>query len=89
MYFSWQDYLTSYRDSVGLFSKSVKNVLADAIKRAKSTDREAIRKALLATKNFKGVMSTITANSKGELVHEAVIAKIENKVPKLIKTVRE
>jgi branched-chain amino acid transport system substrate-binding protein len=64
-------------------------VLADAIKRAKSTDREAIREALMATKNFKGVMSTLTTNSKGELVHEAVIVKNKNKVPELIKTVKE
>jgi branched-chain amino acid transport system substrate-binding protein len=68
----------------------VVNVLVNAIKRAKSTDREAIRKALMATKNFKGVMSTLSANNKGELVHEMVIVKIKkNKVLKLVKTVKE
>jgi branched-chain amino acid transport system substrate-binding protein len=74
-------YAASYYDAL--------YVLADAIKRAKSTDREAIRKALMATKNFKGVMSTLTANRKGELVHEAVVAKIKNKVPQLVKSVTE
>jgi branched-chain amino acid transport system substrate-binding protein len=74
-------YAASYYDAV--------YVLADAIKRAKSTEREAIRKALFETKGLKGVMSTLAANDKGELVHEAVVAKIQNKSPQLVKIVKE
>jgi branched-chain amino acid transport system substrate-binding protein len=74
-------YVASYYDAV--------YALADAIKRANSTDREAIRKALSETKGLQGVMSTLAANAKGELVHEAVVVTIKNKVPQLIKVVRE
>jgi hypothetical protein len=38
---------------------------------------------------LQGVMSTLAANAKGELVHEAVVVTIKNKVPQLIKIVRE
>jgi branched-chain amino acid transport system substrate-binding protein len=74
-------YAASYYDAV--------YILADAIKRANSTEREAIRKALSETKGFQGVMSTLAANAKGELVHEAVVAKIQDKSPQLIKIVRD
>jgi len=74
-------YAASYYDAV--------YVLADAIKRANSTDREAVRKALLETKGLRGVMSTLLANAQGELVHEAVVARIQNKTPQLIKIVKD
>ncbi len=63
-------------------------VLADAIKRAGSTDKEKIRTALLQTKKLRGVMCTYTANAKGEMVHEAIVAIIKNKVPQKIKVIR-
>lgn len=63
--------------------------LADAIKRANSTDREAIRKALTETKGLKGVMSTMSSNDKGELVHEVIIAQIKNKVAIMLETIKE
>jgi branched-chain amino acid transport system substrate-binding protein len=74
-------YVASYYDAV--------YALADAIKRANSSDREAVRKALSATKGLAGVMSTLSANDKNELVHEAVIVTIKNRVPQLVRTVRE
>jgi branched-chain amino acid transport system substrate-binding protein len=74
-------YVASYYDATF--------ALADAIKRANSAEREAIRKALSATTGLQGVMSTLSANDKNELVHEAVIVRIKNKVPQLVKTVRE
>jgi branched-chain amino acid transport system substrate-binding protein len=74
-------YAASYYDAI--------YVLADAIKRANSTDREAIRKALSETKGLQGVMSTLAANAKGELVHEAVVARIQDKNPQLVKIVKE
>jgi len=74
-------YVAAYYDGV--------YALADAIKRANSTDREAVRKALSETKGLQGVMSTLSANDKNELVHEAVIVNIKNKVPQLVKIVKE
>jgi branched-chain amino acid transport system substrate-binding protein len=64
-------------------------IIADAIRRANSTDSEALRKALMETKDLKGMMSTKTANEKGELVHETLVVKIVNKTPTLVKSVRE
>lgn len=64
-------------------------VLADSIERAGSTDPEKIRQALLATKDFKGVMSTLSSNEKGEMVHEAIIAQIKDKNVQMIKVIRE
>jgi len=51
-------------------------LLSDAIKKAGSTDRIKIRDALAKTKGFKGVTGTITFNSKGDPIKNAVIMKI-------------
>jgi len=53
-------------------------LLADAIQRAGSTDREKIRDALENTKNFQGVTGSITLDSNGDPVKPAVIMKIIN-----------
>jgi branched-chain amino acid transport system substrate-binding protein len=42
------------------------NIVIDAIKRAGTTDRAAIVKAVAATKDFKGTSGTITFNAKGD-----------------------
>jgi len=51
-------------------------LLADAINRAGSTDRQKIRDALVKTRGFKGVTGTITFNGKRDPVKNAVIMKI-------------
>ncbi len=51
-------------------------LLADAIQRAGSTDRGAIRQALAATRDFKGVTGTISFQGKGDPNKSAVIMKI-------------
>lgn len=53
-------------------------VLADAIKRAASTEPAAIREALSGTKNFPGVTGTITIDASRNAVKPAVIMKILN-----------
>jgi branched-chain amino acid transport system substrate-binding protein len=53
-------------------------VLVDAIKRAGSTDREKIRDALAATKNFPAVTGTITINEKRDASKNAVIVTVKN-----------
>lgn len=42
------------------------NVVIDAIRRAKSTDRATIVKAIAATKNYKGATGTINFDKKGD-----------------------
>jgi len=53
-------------------------VLADAIRRAGSTDRNAIRDAIAATKNFEAVTGTITINEKRDASKNAVIITVKN-----------
>jgi len=51
-------------------------LLADAIRRAGSTDRAKIRDALAKTENFEGVTGMISINIHGDPVKSAVIMKI-------------
>ena len=53
-------------------------VLADAIKRANSTDKEAIKKALSETKGFEGVTGKFSFDSKNEVIKPVIITKVEN-----------
>ena len=52
------------------------NLLLDAITRAGSTDREAIRKALNETKSFEGVAGFITFDENGDAKKPSVIKKV-------------
>ncbi len=83
-----QDYVArfnaAYNVTPELFSTTYYQgiyILADAITRAGSTDREAVRKALSETTGFKGVMSNVDCNSKGEMIHEVTIVQLKDKVP--------
>ena len=63
-------------------------ILADAIERAGSTDREAIRAALEETSEFKGgVLATYTADENQEMVHQSVICQIVEGVAEYYTTV--
>ena len=53
-------------------------LLADAIKRAGSTERAKIRDALAATKNFDAVTGRITINEKRDAAKTAVIITVKN-----------
>ncbi|MDM8542533.1 ABC transporter substrate-binding protein [Desulfococcaceae bacterium HSG9] len=61
-------------------------VLADAIRRAGSTDREKIRDALANTRSFEGITGTITFDAIGNPVKSAVIMEITNGKPHYLKT---
>lgn len=64
------------------------NVLADAIKRAKSTDPEKIQQALANTKNFPGVTGNITFDKNGDPIDKAaVILKFKNREIEYVKTI--
>jgi branched-chain amino acid transport system substrate-binding protein len=60
---------------------SAVKVLADAIKRAGSTDSDKISEALRQTKDFKTPEGTYTTDSSGALLHECIIAQIKDKTP--------
>jgi branched-chain amino acid transport system substrate-binding protein len=62
-------------------------VLADAIKRAGSTDGQKIRDALAATKDFDGVTGKTTINEKRDATKSAVILKVEGGQFKYLETV--
>lgn len=53
-------------------------VLADAIKRAGSTDPQKLRDAIAATKNVPAVTSVITLNENRDPIKSAVIIQIKN-----------
>ncbi len=54
------------------------NLLADAIERAGSTDREAIREAIAATKDFPGVTGKITFTEVGDVMKEYTRVQVKN-----------
>lgn len=62
-------------------------LLADAIRRAGSTDRAGIRDALAGTKSFKGVTGNISFDSDGNPVKSAVIMEIRNGQPGYFKKI--
>ncbi|MGH7952757.1 MAG: ABC transporter substrate-binding protein [Limisphaerales bacterium] len=62
-------------------------ILADAIKRAGSTDGAKIRDALAATKNFQGVTGKITIDANRNASKPAVILTIKNGRFQYVKTV--
>jgi branched-chain amino acid transport system substrate-binding protein len=64
-------------DALAALGYDAARILADAIKRAGSTDGDNIRDALKAVKNFPGVTGTITINADRNAVKPAVVLKIE------------
>ena len=62
-------------------------ILADAIKRAGSTDGAKLRDAIAATKDFKGITGSITIDGKRNASKSAVIMTIENAAMKFLETV--
>lgn len=54
------------------------NLLADAIERAGSTDRKAIRDAVAATKDFPGVTGKITFTEVGDVMKEYTRVQIQD-----------
>ncbi len=53
-------------------------MLADAMKRANSTDRSKVRDALAATKNFQGVTGLITLDAQRNPTKSAVVLQVKN-----------
>ena len=62
-------------------------VLADAIKRAGSTDRAKLRDAIAATKNFEAVTGRITINEKRDASKNATIITVKNGQFKFVESI--
>ena len=62
-------------------------ILADAIKRAGTTDGPKVRDALAATKDFEGVTGKITINEKRDATKAAVILQVKDGKFKYLETV--
>jgi len=62
-------------------------LLADAIRRAGTTDKAALRQALAATKDFDGLTGRITLDAQRNAQKSAVIVKIEGGAFKFLQTV--
>lgn len=62
-------------------------LLFDAMKRAESLDPQSIRDALAATREFDGVTGRITFDTNGDPLKQAVVMKITNGRPALLKTI--
>jgi branched-chain amino acid transport system substrate-binding protein len=63
------------------------NVLANAIKTANATDPEAVRKAMVDTKGFKGAEGTYDFEPNGEGLHGYNIVQNKDGVPTFVKRV--
>ena len=89
-----QTYLTTYKkrynetsDAMAPLGYDAMMILADAIKRAGTTDGAKVRDALAATKDFKGVTGNITIDPNRNASKSAVILTITNGAIKYIQTV--
>lgn len=64
------------------------SVLADAIRRAESLDREKICELLSRTKNFQGATGSISFDENGDPMKNAVVMKIANGKRFYLKTIK-
>jgi branched-chain amino acid transport system substrate-binding protein len=63
------DYKAKYNEEVGAYSANAyeaANIIIDALKRATAVDREAVRAAIAATKDYKGVIGTTSFDENGD-----------------------
>ena len=63
-------------DAMAILAYDAVNVVADAIERAGSTDPDAIRDALAATKAYKGAAGSITIDEKHNATKKLVVLEI-------------
>lgn len=90
-----QDFLARYRkrfqvepDAMSALGYDSFMVLADAIKRANSTQPEALRAAIAATKDYPGITGVTTINADRNADKPAVIMEIKNGKFMYVETIR-
>ena len=84
------DYKTAYGsvpDALAALGYDAAMVAVDAIKRAPSFDRAAIRDAIAVTKNFPGVTGTITLDDKRNATKPAVVLEVGKGKTKYVATI--
>lgn len=74
-------------DSMAALGYDSAMILADAIKRAGSTEGAKIRDAIAATKDFHGVSGTITIDANRDASKSAVVVTIKNGAFKYVETI--
>ena len=75
-------------DSIAALSYDAARLVADAIRRAGSTEGKRVRDALASTKDFPGVTGSITMDASRNPVKLPVILKIEGGRPKFAAAIR-
>lgn len=81
-----QKFVKAYKDKYGTEPENAfaalgydtMNLIADAIKRAKSTDPKAIRDAIASTKEFKGVTGTVSYENGPVPLKSVTVMKVDN-----------
>jgi branched-chain amino acid transport system substrate-binding protein len=66
-------------DAIAALAYDAMNVLADALRRAGTTDPAKLRDAIAGTKGFSGVTGSITINSSRDAVKPAVVFELRDK----------
>ncbi len=75
-----EDYQKEYNepfDASSAWTYDGMNILANAIKKAGSTDPSKIREAILATQGYKGVLGTFSFTPNGDGLHEVSVVQIQ------------
>jgi branched-chain amino acid transport system substrate-binding protein len=75
-------------DAMAILGYDAMGMMADAIKRAGSTDGRAIRDALAHTKDYPGASGDITMDAHRNAQKPIVILRIEDDKPRFIATVQ-
>jgi branched-chain amino acid transport system substrate-binding protein len=75
-------------DAMAALGYDSADILADAIKRAGTTEGDKLRDAIAATKDFQGVTGQITLDANRNASKPAVILEVKDKVFKYIATVQ-
>jgi branched-chain amino acid transport system substrate-binding protein len=85
------DYQQKYKgktpDAMAALGYDSAMILADAIKRAGTTDGPKLRDALAATKNFDGVTGVTTINEQRDATKPAVILQVQDGKFKYLETI--
>ncbi len=84
------DYKKNYGatpDSLAACAYDAAKLMCDAIERAGSTDRDKIRDAIAATKDFPGVTGNITIDAKRNAIKPAVMLQVKGNEFKYVATV--
>jgi branched-chain amino acid transport system substrate-binding protein len=75
-------------DAMAALGYDAAKILADAIKRAGSTESQALRDAIAQTKDFPGVTGNITLNEERNATKPAVVLRVTGKESKYVETVQ-